>query len=408
MFKLKRGSTSREDDRSQRHRHKSHKRRRHKSRSESRSRSVTRSPNERKPPVVYMNPAFQPVYGVQPMPSQAEIELRSTLVTQLSSCEQRISSLESELRAAQLARGRAEQTVFDVNAEKLRLESHNAEIVQVMKTLERAVEELQKNCNALKIENDRRRRDLENAEKTISSCKEQNNFLNERNSKLVKKCEGLCEENKTIHNRRDESARELADLRPRMDSMQAELRQRIEEGRKMIAQLRSFEEKERIWKKEKGDLEKRIEIKDAVAAAERKNNDEWKKRSLAEKAELERKVKLADPEITRALDAVCCFVLGMRKNYSIFAIDEVRTFYERKLETVACEVNDLKKKLSDVTSEYRLRTTDNNRIKSSDSFEFRSNSAPPATELTNGCALLNCSNSTSNSSCSDVAIAETI
>lgn len=66
------------------------------------------------------------------MPSQADMELRSTLVTQLSACEQRISSLESELRAAQLARGRAEQTVFEVNAEKLRLESHNAEIVQVL------------------------------------------------------------------------------------------------------------------------------------------------------------------------------------------------------------------------------------------------------------------------------------
>uniref|UniRef100_A0A0M3IUT9 Uncharacterized protein n=1 Tax=Ascaris lumbricoides TaxID=6252 RepID=A0A0M3IUT9_ASCLU len=75
---------------------------------------------------------FRPIYGVQAVPSQADMELRSTLVTQLSACEQRISSLESELRAAQLARGRAEQTVFEVNAEKLRLESHNAEIVQVL------------------------------------------------------------------------------------------------------------------------------------------------------------------------------------------------------------------------------------------------------------------------------------
>uniref|UniRef100_A8QEX5 Uncharacterized protein n=2 Tax=Brugia TaxID=6278 RepID=A8QEX5_BRUMA len=76
----------------------------------------------------------------------------------------------------------------------------------------------------------------------------------------------------------------------------------------MVAQLRSYEEKERIWKKEKADLEKRIEIKDAMAAAERKNNDEWKKRHLTEKAELERKVKLAEPEIRRALDAVSIFI----------------------------------------------------------------------------------------------------
>uniref|UniRef100_A0A0M3HFI8 TPH domain-containing protein n=1 Tax=Ascaris lumbricoides TaxID=6252 RepID=A0A0M3HFI8_ASCLU len=103
--------------------------------------------------------------------------------------------------------------------------------------------------------------------------------------------------------RRDESAKELAEMRPRIDNLQMELRQRVEEGRKMLAQLRSYEEKERIWKKEKSDLEKRIEIKDAMATAERKNHDEWKKRNLAEKAELERKVKLAEPEIAKALDA---------------------------------------------------------------------------------------------------------
>lgn len=57
--------------------------------------------------------------------------MRTTLIGQLSAYEQRISSLESELRAAQLARGRAEQVVYEVNAEKLRVESHNSEIVQV-------------------------------------------------------------------------------------------------------------------------------------------------------------------------------------------------------------------------------------------------------------------------------------
>lgn len=63
--------------------------------------------------------------------TQSDFELRTTLISQLSASEQRISSLESELRAAQLARGRAEQTVFDVNAEKLRLEAQNSEILQV-------------------------------------------------------------------------------------------------------------------------------------------------------------------------------------------------------------------------------------------------------------------------------------
>lgn len=70
-----------------------------------------------------------------------------------------------------------------------------------MKTLERAVEDLQKTCNGLRMECDRRRREAENAEKTVVSCKEQNKFLNERNMKLVKKCEELCEENKAILNR---------------------------------------------------------------------------------------------------------------------------------------------------------------------------------------------------------------
>ncbi|VDO26606.1 unnamed protein product [Onchocerca flexuosa] len=136
--------------------------------------------------------------------------------------------------------------------------------------------------------------------------------------------------------RRDDSTKELAEMRPRFEGLQGELRQRVEEGRKMMAQLRSYEEKERIWKKEKADLEKRIEIKDAMAAAERKNNDEWKKRHLTEKAELERKVKLAEPEIRRALDAETI------KD----AIEDIRAFYEQKLELTLNELNTFKMKHS--------------------------------------------------------------
>lgn len=66
----------------------------------------------------------------------------------------------------------------------------------------------------------------------------------------------------------------------------------------------------------------------------------------------------------------------------------MRTFYEDKLETVAAEVNELKKKLTDVKSEYSL-AANNSRIKRSNSFDYRSSSAPPATFLTNG--TLSCS-----------------
>ncbi|VDN06788.1 unnamed protein product, partial [Thelazia callipaeda] len=330
----KRDSSTRDDGHSKHHHHKSHKKKRRRSRS--RSFSTSLSPIARRNPVVYMNPAFQSAYGNSRGPSHSDFELRATLISQLSASEQRISSLESELRAAQLARGRAEQTVFDVNAEKLRLEAQNSEILQVMKTLERAVENLQKTCSSLKMESDRRRKDADNAEKTILSCKEQNKFLNDRNMKLVKKCEELCGENKAILNRRDESSKEIAEMRPRFEKLQIELRQRIEDGRKMMAQLRSYEEKERIWRKEKADLEKRIEIKDAMAAAERKNNDEWKKRHLNEKADLERKIKLVEPEIRRLLDAETI------KN----AVEEIRAFYDQKLELTLNELNTLKMKLA--------------------------------------------------------------
>ncbi|MCP9264772.1 hypothetical protein DINM_022923 [Dirofilaria immitis] len=126
--------------------------------------------------------------------------------------------------------------------------------------------------------------------------------------KLVKKCEELCEENKAVLNRRDESTKELTEMRPRFEGLQSELRQRVEEGRKMVAQLRSYEEKERIWKK----------------------------RHLTERAELERKVKLAEPEIRRALDAETI------KN----AIEDIRAFYEQKLELTLNELNTFKKKHS--------------------------------------------------------------
>lgn len=387
-------SPSRED-RKERYRRKSHKRRRHRSRTRSRSRSLSGSPHERRPPVVYMNPAFQQVYGAPgAIQQQQDFEMRSALVSQLSASEQRISSLESELRAAQLARGRAEQTVFDVNAEKLRVEAQNSEIVLVMKTLERAVEDLQKTCGGLRTENERRRRENESLEKSLASCKEQNNFLNERNSTLVKKCEELGIENKTILGRRDESARELAEVRPRLDGMQAELRQKVEESRKMMAQMRSYEEKERIWKKEKMELEKRIEIKDAVATAERKNYDEWKKKFCAEKAELEKKVKLSEPEIQKALDAEL-----IQKT-----IEDVREYYDGKIMSVLNELEELKKKLAakencfdsqspTCSSAGNLVISMNNTITNADNHErdrnesanFRSSSAPPYSYVYSNC-----------------------
>lgn len=372
------GSPSHEE-RKERHRHKSsHKRRRHKSSSRSPSGSI--SAHERKPPVVYMNPAFQQVYGSSSMlPTQSELEMRATMVAQLSAYEQRIASLESELHAAQLARGRAEQSYFEVNTEKLRLESQVAEIIPVMKTLERAVEDYQKSLENERVESERHQKDHENAEKSLASSREQINFLSERNMKLVKKCEELASENKSILSRRDESARELADLRPRFESLQGEVRQRTEEHRKMLLEVRSFEDKERIWKKEKTDLEKRIEIKDAVATAERKNNDDWKKKHLAEKAELEKKVKLAEPEINRALDAET-----IKK-----AIEDVRAFYEQKLSYVLNELEPLKKKncmketgfpSSTASSNERLELEKNGRPEP----EYRPSSAPPASNLSNG------------------------
>ncbi|VDO39123.1 unnamed protein product, partial [Onchocerca flexuosa] len=203
----KRDSQSRDDGRSKHHHHKTHKKRRRHSRSHSFSSSL--SPIGRRNPVIKTSiirtnsldiMCHRSTYSGSGGSTQSDFELRTTLISQLSASEQRINSLESELRAAQLARGRAEQTVFDVNAEKLRLEAQNSEILQVMKTLERAVEDLQKTCSGLRAECDRRRRDAENSEKTIISCKEQNKFLNERNMKLVKKCEELCEENKAILN----------------------------------------------------------------------------------------------------------------------------------------------------------------------------------------------------------------
>lgn len=70
-----------------------------------------------------------------------------------------------------------------------------------MKTLERAVEELQNAYNAMKNETERRRRETESAEKNLTQCKEQTVFLSDRNMKLVRKCEELSEENKAILSR---------------------------------------------------------------------------------------------------------------------------------------------------------------------------------------------------------------
>lgn len=71
-----------------------------------------------------------------------------------------------------------------------------------------------------------------------------------------------------------------------------------------------------------------------MAAAERKNNDEWKKRHLMEKAELERKVKLAEPEIRRSLDAVSILIqIGFLEDNYLHVISKPFLF---EMGEVAC------------------------------------------------------------------------
>lgn len=70
-----------------------------------------------------------------------------------------------------------------------------------MKTLERAVEDLQNDLKSASDESGRRQLELENVEKNLASSREQNSFLSERNMKLVKKCEDLAAENKAILSR---------------------------------------------------------------------------------------------------------------------------------------------------------------------------------------------------------------
>uniref|UniRef100_A0A158PB39 HOOK domain-containing protein n=1 Tax=Angiostrongylus cantonensis TaxID=6313 RepID=A0A158PB39_ANGCA len=117
-------------------------------------------------------------------------------------------------------------------------------------------------CTSIRIralENELRLFQLQKqAEMQLSASTEQVSFLTKRNEVLGKKCEELVEKNRICREERDDAIKLVNSLKREIESMQAAVDLRLVDYKRMEYELSTVREKERMWKLEKVELERKL------------------------------------------------------------------------------------------------------------------------------------------------------
>ncbi|VDM69926.1 unnamed protein product [Strongylus vulgaris] len=129
----------------------------------------------------------------------------------------------------------------------------------------------------------------------LSANIEQVAFLTKRNETLGKKCEELVEKNKILREERDDAVQLVSSMKREVESIQANLDLRLVEYKRMESDLATARDRERMWKVEKLELERKLAAKDSLLLSERKKAEEQKKRDKAHFEALEKKLKSEQP-----------------------------------------------------------------------------------------------------------------
>ncbi|KAK6756125.1 hypothetical protein RB195_014483 [Necator americanus] len=302
-------SRSRERDRKHRHHHSSRRHRHRRKRSHSRSRS-----RERMSGKVHINPNFTPTLG--PTASslletnnvlEAEVvRLRS----ELSCTGIRIRALENELSNGTMLRGSLEQELSVSRLSCQKLQQAATKSSQVLSSLRTEIANVRK-------EKDRLVEVLKQTEMQLAANSEQVLFLTKRNETLGKKCEELVEKNKILREEKDEAVQLVTSMTREVENMQASVDLRLVEYKRMESDLATAREKERMWKVEKLELERKLTAKDSLLTSERKRAEEQKKRDKTQLETLERKLKSEQPgwEAQLGVEAVFRAVEAIRKEF---------------------------------------------------------------------------------------------
>ncbi|KAL6741719.1 hypothetical protein Aduo_014946 [Ancylostoma duodenale] len=303
-------SRSRDRDRKHRHRHSSRRHRHRRKRSHSRSRS-----RERMSGKVHINPNFTPTLGPT---ASSLLETNNVLEAEvvrlrneISCTGIRIRALENELSNGSILRGGLEQelSVSQMNCQKLQqAATKNSQVITSLRT----------ELVGIRKEKDRLLELLKQTEMQLAANSEQVSFLTKRNETLGKKCEELVEKNKILREERDDAAQLATSMKREVENMQATNDLRMVEYKRMESDLATARERERMWKVEKLELERKLNAKDSLLASERKKAEEQKKRDKAQLEQLEKKLKSEQPgwEAQLGIEAVFRAVEVVKKEFA--------------------------------------------------------------------------------------------
>ncbi|VDO23566.1 unnamed protein product [Heligmosomoides polygyrus] len=173
------------------------------------------------------------------------IRLRS----ELSCTNIRVRALENELSNGTVARGNLEQELSLTRLNYQKLQQTAAKSAQAASSFRSDVVTIRKEKDGvLEI--------LKQTEMQLSASAEQVAFLTKRNEVLGKKCEELVEKNRICREERDDAAQLVGSLKREVENMQSAL-----DLRRTEADLNAAREKERMWKIEKLEMERKLTAK---------------------------------------------------------------------------------------------------------------------------------------------------
>ncbi|KAK6027049.1 hypothetical protein OSTOST_06930, partial [Ostertagia ostertagi] len=276
--------------------------RRHRKRSRSRSRSRSR---ERIPGRVHINPNFANLGPTASSLLETNNILEAEVVrlrNELGCTSIRIRALENELSNGTVLRSNLEQelSISRLNCQKLQQASTKSS--QIISSFKNDIATVRKEKEAvLEV--------LKQTEMQLSANTEQVAFLTKRNEVLGKKCEELVEKNRVCREERDDAVQLVASMKREVENIQSALDLRTAEYKRMEGDLAAARERERMWKVEKLEFERKLAAKDSLIASERKRMEDQRKRDKAQLAELEKKLKCEQPGWESQLGVVSCFAL---------------------------------------------------------------------------------------------------
>ena len=182
------------------------------------------------------------------------------LSMQLAAAQSQVMQLELEIGNTRTAKSHAEHRLMTLQRENNNLQRRNVEVIEVMKTLELGVEALQREKNALATDREELKAKLEASEKNSAVLTEQVTYLNERNNTLSKKCQDLLDGSKDFREKAIAYENELRRIKPRYEEMEARFGVLEEQNKNFSTRVNMFEMRERIWIREKTEMEERHQM----------------------------------------------------------------------------------------------------------------------------------------------------